>query len=145
MMGFVHRNVTQFIDLCDGSPVYVKGLLGCRCAGPCAFGDGGANALQITPGRFDERIFQALDFVIYEARRHHIRFIFLTSKPSRAIIRIMLSMMAIITRKNSYSGVRYSDQPAIFAWELINEPRCESNSSGPLLQQVVKERILEHL
>ncbi|CAL9157371.1 unnamed protein product [Musa hybrid cultivar] len=43
-------------------------------------------------------------------------------------------LCAIITRKNSYSGVRYSDEPAIFAWELINESRCESNSSGPLLQ-----------
>ncbi|XP_010252627.1 PREDICTED: mannan endo-1,4-beta-mannosidase 6-like [Nelumbo nucifera] len=41
---------------------------------------------------------------------------------------------AIVTRKNSLSGVRYSEEPAIFAWELINEPRCTSSSSAPVLQ-----------
>ena len=37
-------------------------------------------------------------------------------------------------RKNSLSGVRYSEEPAIFAWELMNEPRCASSSSAPVLQ-----------
>ncbi|XP_038978999.1 mannan endo-1,4-beta-mannosidase 6-like [Phoenix dactylifera] len=41
---------------------------------------------------------------------------------------------AIVTRRNSYSGVRYYDEPAIFAWELMNEPRCVSKSSAPILQ-----------
>lgn len=39
-----------------------------------------------------------------------------------------------MTRKNSLSGVKYSEEPAIFAWELINEPRCESSSSAAALQ-----------
>ena len=39
-----------------------------------------------------------------------------------------------MTRKNSISGVKYSEEPAIFAWELMNEPRCESSSSAPILQ-----------
>jgi mannan endo-1,4-beta-mannosidase len=43
---------------------------------------------------------------------------------------------AILTRRNSYSRIRYSDEPAIFAWELMNEPRCVSNSSGPYLQVI---------
>lgn len=46
---------------------------------------------------------------------------------------------AILTRRNSYSGIRYSDEPAIFAWELMNEPRCVSNSSGPYLQAWIAE------
>lgn len=41
-----------------------------------------------------------------------------------------------MTRRNSYSGIRYCDEPAIFAWELMNEPRCVSNSSGPHLQVI---------
>ncbi|XP_062088231.1 mannan endo-1,4-beta-mannosidase 6-like [Humulus lupulus] len=46
---------------------------------------------------------------------------------------------AILTRKNSLSGVKYSEEPAIFAWELINEPRCLSNSSAPVLQAWITE------
>ncbi|GFP84740.1 mannan endo-1 4-beta-mannosidase 2 [Phtheirospermum japonicum] len=41
---------------------------------------------------------------------------------------------AVLTRKNYFTGVRYSDKPSIFAWELMNEPRCESISSAPALQ-----------
>ncbi|KAK4707550.1 hypothetical protein R3W88_028475 [Solanum pinnatisectum] len=46
---------------------------------------------------------------------------------------------AIVTRKNSISGVKYSEEPAIFAWELINEPRCESSSSAAALQVWIAE------
>uniref|UniRef100_A0A2P2JNL8 mannan endo-1,4-beta-mannosidase n=1 Tax=Rhizophora mucronata TaxID=61149 RepID=A0A2P2JNL8_RHIMU len=42
-------------------------------------------------------------------------------------------------RRNSLSGVRYSDEPAIFAWELMNEPRCASSSSAPVLQAWITE------
>ncbi|KAK4369713.1 hypothetical protein RND71_009188 [Anisodus tanguticus] len=46
---------------------------------------------------------------------------------------------AVVTRKNSISGVKYSEEPAIFAWELINEPRCESSSSAAALQAWISE------
>ncbi|KAK9951151.1 hypothetical protein M0R45_006610 [Rubus argutus] len=40
---------------------------------------------------------------------------------------------------NSITKMAYKDDPTIFAWELINEPRCESDVSGALLQQWVKK------
>ncbi|KAE9456115.1 hypothetical protein C3L33_11999, partial [Rhododendron williamsianum] len=46
------------------------GLTVCRT---WAFNDGGYNALQISPGRYDERVFKALDHVIAEARQQGIR------------------------------------------------------------------------
>ncbi|WOL17198.1 mannan endo-1,4-beta-mannosidase 6 [Canna indica] len=192
-MGFVGRNGTRFVDLEDGSPVYVNGwnsywlmsslssdgvvemlrrgrAMGMSVCRTWAFSDGGPNALQISPSRFDERVFQALDFVIYQARRHQIRLILCLTNNLKAFggkaqyikwaqaagVNVSDStdsffshpiikgyykdyVKAIILRKNSCTGVRYSDEPAIFAWELINEPRCESNSSAPLLQDWIAE------
>ncbi|KAK1310970.1 Mannan endo-1,4-beta-mannosidase 2 [Acorus calamus] len=48
------------------------GLTVCRT---WAFSDGGNHALQISPGVYDERIFQALDLVISEAKKYNIRLI----------------------------------------------------------------------
>jgi mannan endo-1,4-beta-mannosidase len=31
----------------------------------------------------------------------------------------------LLTRTNTVTGVTYRDDPTIFAWELLNEPRCE--------------------
>ncbi|PRQ34358.1 putative mannan endo-1,4-beta-mannosidase [Rosa chinensis] len=45
----------------------------------------------------------------------------------------------ILTRINTITNVAYKDDPIIFAWELINELRCESDVSGALLQQWVNE------
>ncbi|KAI5077413.1 hypothetical protein GOP47_0007237 [Adiantum capillus-veneris] len=45
----------------------------------------------------------------------------------------------VLTRVNSLSGVAYRDEPAIFAWELINEPRCQSDLSGDTLQSWIEE------
>lgn len=43
-------------------------------------------------------------------------------------------LQAVLSRKNYYTGVKYSEEPSIFAWELINEPRCESISCASDLQ-----------
>lgn len=190
-ISFIARNDTRFVDgsspfyvngwnsywmLSSNSPVSIKemfergrqmGLSVCRTWG---FNDGGLDALQISPGVFNERIFQGLDYIIYEARRNKIRLLLClvnnldafggksqyvkwateagvnsTSSTdsfySNPVIKKYYKdyVKTIITRKNTYSGVRYYDEPAIFAWELMNEPRCASNSSAPFLQKWISE------
>ncbi|PKA65357.1 Mannan endo-1,4-beta-mannosidase 2 [Apostasia shenzhenica] len=97
-MNFVEREGTQLIV--DGNPFYVNGWnsywlmsqsveetsrprmnsmfetaarLGLTVCRTWAFNDGTYNALQVSPGQFDERVFEALDRVIWEARMHKVR------------------------------------------------------------------------
>uniref|UniRef100_A0A6N2JZQ7 mannan endo-1,4-beta-mannosidase n=1 Tax=Salix viminalis TaxID=40686 RepID=A0A6N2JZQ7_SALVM len=144
------------------------GLTVCRT---WAFSDGrGGNALQVSPGLFNERVFRGLDYVIVEARRNHIRLILSLVNNLVAFggknqyvkwakvagVNVSLSddsffsnpvikdyykayIKAVVKRKNSLSGVMYSEEPAIFAWELMNEPRCASSSSAPVLQAWIAE------
>ncbi|GAB2234688.1 hypothetical protein Droror1_Dr00003950 [Drosera rotundifolia] len=46
---------------------------------------------------------------------------------------------AVLTRKNTITGIKYKDDAAIFAWELINEPHCMSDPSGDTLQDWIKD------
>ncbi|KAI5559958.1 hypothetical protein BDE02_16G013500 [Populus trichocarpa] len=144
------------------------GLTVCRT---WAFSDGhGPDALQVSPGVFNERVFKGLDYVIVEARRNRIRLILslvnnlvafggktqyvkwakeaganVSSSDdsffSNPVIKDYFKayIKAVVKRKNSLSGVRYSEEPAIFAWELMNEPRCSSSSSAPALQAWIAE------
>ncbi|XP_068639061.1 mannan endo-1,4-beta-mannosidase 2-like [Aristolochia californica] len=192
---FIKRNETQFYV--DGKPFYVNGWnsywlmdqaveefsrprvramlqagakMGLSVCRTWAFNDGAYNALQVSPGRFNERVFQALDRVIAEAKQSGIRLIFslvnnlqpfggktqyvkwaweegvgLSSSndsfffdPSiRSYFKTFLQ--AILTRKNSITGIEYRDDPTIFAWELMNEPRCMSDPSGDTLHDWIEE------
>lgn len=194
-MSFVERNGSQFHV--DGKAIYVNGWnsywlmdqtveefsvprvramlkagakMGLTVCRTWAFNDGTYNALQISPGRFDERVFKALDRVIAEARGHGIRLILClvnnlhafggkgqyvkwageegvglsTSNDSfffdpsiRKYFKTYLK--TILTRKNSITGIEYRNDPTIFAWELINEPRCTSDASGDTLQDWIEE------
>ncbi|WZZ02531.1 hypothetical protein YC2023_088452 [Brassica napus] len=226
-VGFVSRNGTQFV--LDGKPLYVNGWnsywfmdhavndhsrhrvgamlqagskMGLTVCRTWAFNDGGYNALQISPGRFDERVFkqrlgmvelillienralerictclfclgscgQALDHVIAEAKTHGVRLLlslvnnlqayggktqyvnwawqegvglsssndsFFFDPSIRRYFKNYLTVL--LTRKNSITGIEYRNDPTIFAWELINEPRCFTDISGDTLQDWINE------
>ncbi|XP_042518847.1 mannan endo-1,4-beta-mannosidase 2 [Macadamia integrifolia] len=194
-MSFVETNGAQF--MVDGKVFYVNGWnsywlmylgtedytapkvrevlqlgakMGLTVCRTWAFNDGAYNALQISPGQFDERVFGALDNVIAEARRHGIRLIlslvnnlqnfggktqyvkwaweegvalsssndsFFYDPSIRSYFKNYVK--AVLTRKNSVTGIQYRDDPTIFAWELMNEPRCMSDPSGDTLQDWIEE------
>ncbi|BBG99466.1 Glycosyl hydrolase superfamily protein [Prunus dulcis] len=143
------------------------GLTVCRT---WAFNDGDYNALQISPGRFNEQVFKALDHVIVEARQQGIRLLFSLVNNLQAYggktqyvkwawdegvglsasndsfffdpsIRNYFKnyVKTLLTRKNTLNGIQYRDDPTIFAWELINEPRCITDASGDTLQDWIEE------
>lgn len=47
---------------------------------------------------------------------------------------LLISLQMVLTRKNTITGIEYRDDPTIFGWELINEPRCMTDPSGDTLQ-----------
>eukprot|EP01018_Ginkgo_biloba_P008514 Gb_04261 [translate_table: standard] len=134
-----------------------------------AFNDGQYKALQTSPGVYDEQVFQALDFVVSEAQKHGIRLIlslannyvnfggkaqyvqwarnagqslssdddFFTNPTAKGYYKNHVK--AVLTRVNSVSGIAYKDDPTIFAWELMNEPRCQSDTSGRSIQGWIEE------
>ncbi|XP_020271739.1 putative mannan endo-1,4-beta-mannosidase 9 [Asparagus officinalis] len=134
-----------------------------------AFNDGGYRALQTSPGNYDENMFKALDFVISEAKRNEVYLIlslvnnwegyggkkqyvqwaqdqgqwlnsdddFFRNDLTKQFYKNHIK--AILTRVNSITGVMYKDDPTIFAWELMNEPRCQSDNSGATLQNWIYE------
>ncbi|XP_057793145.1 LOW QUALITY PROTEIN: mannan endo-1,4-beta-mannosidase 1-like [Salvia miltiorrhiza] len=148
------------------SQASAAGLTVCRT---WAFGDGGDGALQISPGTYDERVFQGLDFVISEARKYGIRLILsfvnnyndFGGKAQYAewarnagaqvngdddfytnpLIKDYYKnhIRRVVTRMNSITRVGYKDEPTIMAWELMNEPRCKADYSGKTLNGWVEE------
>lgn len=57
---------------------------------------------------------------------------FFTSPTSRELYRAFFT--ALLTRVNTVTGVAYRDDPTVFAWELINEPRNAGDRSGDEIQ-----------
>ncbi|KAG2406457.1 Mannan endo-1,4-beta-mannosidase [Vigna angularis] len=134
-----------------------------------AFNDGAYRALQVSPGSYDEKVFRGLDFVISEAGKNGVRLIlslvnnwkdfggknqyvewvkqhgeyvnteddFFTHPLAKQHFKNHIK--AVLTRKNTVSGVAYKDDPAIFAWELMNEPRSQHDNSGKVIQEWVIE------
>ncbi|KAK9054289.1 hypothetical protein SSX86_025367 [Deinandra increscens subsp. villosa] len=138
-----------------------------------AFADGGNDkALQVSPGVYDERVFQGLDFVVAEARKYEIRLILsfvnnykdFGGRPqyvewarnsgvhintnddfyTNPIVKGYYKnhVQRVITRINTITQIAYSHDPTIMAWELINEPRCEADNSGRTINAWVQEMAL---
>ncbi|CAN1303248.1 Mannan endo-1,4-beta-mannosidase 6 [Linum perenne] len=140
------------------------GLTVCRT---WAFNDGQWRALQKSPGVYDEDVFTALDFVVSEAKKYKIRLIlsltnnweayggkaqyvkwgkeaglnltsdddFFSHPTLRSYYKAHVKM--VLNRVNTINNITYKEDPTIFAWELINEPRCTSDPSGDKLQMAV--------
>ncbi|RVW60062.1 Mannan endo-1,4-beta-mannosidase 5 [Vitis vinifera] len=102
-----------------------------------AFNDGGTQALQISPGVYDERVFQGLDFVISEARKNGVRLILSLSNNYKDFGG--RPQYRVLTRINTITRVAYKDDPTIMAWELINEPRCQVDYSGKTINGWIQE------
>ena len=117
-------------------------------------------ALQLKPGVYDETVFQGLDYALVAARKRGIKLIlavedywlsagryiewsktagaktdFFTDWSVRGMYRAHLRYFT--SRVNTFTGVPYRDDPTIFAWNLINEPRC--TGCGWALQDWVDE------
>lgn len=142
------------------------GLTVCRT---WAFNDGQWRALQKTPSVYDDEVFKALDFVISEAKKYKIRLIlslvnnweayggksqyvkwgnaaglnltsdddFFSHPTLRSYYKAHVKM--VLNRVNTVTNITYKDDPTIFAWELMNEPRCGSDPSGNKLQEWIEE------
>ncbi|KAF7086178.1 hypothetical protein CFC21_089504 [Triticum aestivum] len=125
---------------------------------------GSNRPLQITPGVYSEDVFLGLDFVIAEAKKRGLYLIlslannwgdfggrrqyvqwakdqghnlgsdddFFTDRHTQRFY--MNHIKRVLTRVNNFTGVAYKDEPSIFAWELMNEPRVPSDLSGKTMQ-----------
>ncbi|KAK6260445.1 Glycoside hydrolase [Theobroma cacao] len=134
-----------------------------------AFNDGDYKPLQNSPGSYNEDVFKGLDFVVAEAKKYGLHLIlslvnnfkdfggkdkyvqwakqqgqslsneddFYTNSLVKQYYKNHVK--AVLTRINTITGVAYKDDPTIFAWELMNEPRCPSDPSGANLQNWLKE------
>ncbi|KAJ0805017.1 putative mannan endo-1,4-beta-mannosidase [Helianthus annuus] len=192
--GFVRINGTHFT--LKGAPFYANGFnaywLMDVASNPCqrskvtsafreavrsslvigrtwAFSDGGSNALQPSPGVYNENMFQGLDFVISEGGKFGVKLILslvnnfndyggkdqyvqwakelgqqMQNEESFFTNPMVKSFFknhikTILTRRNTITGVMYKDDPTIMAWELMNEPRCLSDISGATIQNWTSE------
>ncbi|XP_042396445.1 mannan endo-1,4-beta-mannosidase 5-like [Zingiber officinale] len=127
------------------------------------------DSLQVTPGVYHEQVFKGLDFVIAEARKKGIRLIlslvnnykdyggrpqyvdwarraglavpsdddFYTHDVIKGYFKEHIEY--ILNRTNTFTNITYKNDPTIMAWELMNEPHCESDPSGKIVTAWVQE------
>lgn len=125
--------------------------------------------LQKSPGSYNEEMFKGLDYVISEARKQGVYLIlslvnnwddyggkkqyvqwvreqgqylnneddFFTNPVAKQFFKNHIK--TVLNRVNTFTGIAYKDDPAIFAWELMNEPRSQSDLSGKSIQDWTAE------
>lgn len=114
-------------------------------------------SMQTAPGVYNEAVFRGLDYVLDEARRAGIKLILAfttnwtpvgglpqyltwanetevsTFYTSPAISKMYQDhVRTVLTRVNTINGRTYSEDPTVFAWNLINEPRCTGCANGTI-------------
>ncbi|CAL0314538.1 unnamed protein product [Lupinus luteus] len=126
-------------------------------------------ALQTSPGVYNENVFQALDFVVSEAGKYNAKLImtlinnfkdfggrlqyvqwarnasvqiksdddFYTNADIKGYYKNHVKK--VLTRVNTITKIAYKDDPAIMAWELMNEPRCTDAANAKLLHGWIEE------
>jgi mannan endo-1,4-beta-mannosidase len=120
--------------------------------------------LQPSAGVYDESAFRALDYVLHRADQANVRLLlalvnywgdyggvpqylqwcapgqgvnaFYTNGSCRQLYKNYVSY--VLNRVNTYNGRRYRDDPTIFGWELMNEPRS-TDPSGQVVTQWMAE------
>lgn len=63
--------------------------------------------------------------------------VFWTNPEARKLYKGVVA--AIVGRTNTLTGVKYADDPTIFSWSLINEPRCELKDCAQRMQDWIEE------
>lgn len=126
-----------------------------------AFLDGapsGDVVLQPKPYVYDEDSFEHLDYTVYKAGQLGLRLVLTLTNNwpdyggmsqyvtwfgaaghddfyTNAEIRRCYKAYAkhVMGRVNRYTGLKYTNDPTVMTWELANEPRCASDTSGDTL------------
>nr|QOL01199.1 putative extracellular protein TR9_011a [Trebouxia lynnae] len=115
-----------------------------------AHGVDGSFPLQIKAGKYSEHAFQALDYILDEASKYGVRLlltlvnnwdnadsktqyiqwagaeghdVFFTDPEVKQLYKDHIDTM--VNRRNTINNRLYRDDPTIFAWDLMNEPRCD--------------------
>lgn len=120
--------------------------------------------LQPELGKYNEEAFKKYDYLIEKAKECNIKLIiplvnnwkdfggmdqyvswtgagnhdaFFTDSKCREAFKNYINYF--LNRVNSYSGIKYKDDPTIMCIELANEPRCPSDTTGNTIYNWTKE------
>ncbi|MDY7231662.1 cellulase family glycosylhydrolase [Hyalangium rubrum] len=112
----------------------------------------GDSAIQLAPGVYDETSFRGLDWVLTRAAHHGVKLVLTLGNywdayggarqyvewaglpapqegdsrffTERAVIEhYKRHVTHVLSRVNTFDGIRYGEHPSVLAWELLNEPR----------------------
>ncbi|WP_224366573.1 cellulase family glycosylhydrolase [Hyalangium versicolor] len=112
----------------------------------------GMSTIQVEPGVYDEASLRGLDWVLTRAAHHEVKLVlplgnfwdayggtrqyvqwaglpearegdprFFTERQVITLYKQYITFL--LSRTNSFDGIRYGEHPAVLGWELLNEPR----------------------